>query len=210
MYFIRCWVPALPLQLTPIPRLLFPSDFICFVFQYIESTQCLPVCVQRELQDHQLESENPLPDHILEENWFLLDQQPAIANSSSVRGQTSWEPSARAGILADLAWCRSWDAATGTDFLCALELVLPWPANTASSQISRVSGSCDLSALWWPLSLERRGRGETQPSFKVERDRVSHSLYADQSWISVITTMHCKVKFLWWRLTDKLIYDNKS
>lgn len=47
MYFIRCWLPTLPLQLTPIPRLLFPSDFICFAFQYTESTQWLPVCVQR-------------------------------------------------------------------------------------------------------------------------------------------------------------------
>lgn len=106
MYFIRCWLPTLPLQLTPFPDcffLLTSSALFCSTLS--QHGVCL--CVQRELQDHQLKSRNPLPDHILEENGFLLDRQPAIANSSSVRGKASWDSSTHAGILADLAWCRS-------------------------------------------------------------------------------------------------------
>lgn len=101
-------------------------------------------------------------------------------------------------------WHANWScltplqATTATDFIRAL--TLSCAEDTVSQCSFPTSGSYHISSPFLSCSLGWKGVFHC----------VSYSLYLDQLWVSVLTTIHCKKKFLWWGLRASLIWEYKK
>lgn len=144
----------------------------------------------------------PTRDHILRGNQGFLFPEPLSVNGSSVRGGTC-EPFFASALEGWLLWLYANNYSSGCELLSA-EL-LSSPEDPASLQLSLISAptGCPCSLLQWLMRLA--WEGSTSVLDMAEHSTVIDSLYFNQLWVSVLTTIQCTKKSLGQSLRAALV-----
>lgn len=145
----------------------------------------------------------------IEENWLSLTQQ-CISKSSLTEAKLDVPH-----LFSMLLFCQDWAC---TSLIHAATISMRWYVHSTRivwkilfpwSQPPPVA----LTIFLLPFHITSELWGEKYGidiPFKAEYSKVFHSLHVNHLWSSVLISIYCKKKCLWWGLSDVKIYGHRN